>query len=108
MYDPEQLLPHRPPFLFIDRVVEIDDASIVAVRKFRQEEEFFAGHWELPRGEVAEVADTIDLPADLPAGACRLSLAVMDVDSAEPVIRLGIKGRAKDGWYPLSELQVAK
>ena len=70
--------------------------------------EFFAGHWELPRGEVADVADTIELPADLPAGACRLSLAVVGVDSAEPVIRLGIRGRAEDGWYPLSELQVAK
>ena len=70
--------------------------------------EFFDKPWELPRGEVVAVADTIALPEDLPAGACRLSLAVVGVDSAEPAIKLGIKERAEDGWYPLSELHVAK
>ena len=70
--------------------------------------DFLAGEWELPRGPVAEVTDTIDLPRDLPAGRWRLSLAVVGVETAEPAIRLGIAGRAKDGWYPLSELHVAK
>ena len=39
------LLPHRPPFLFIDRVMSIDERAIVATRVFRPEEEFFRGHF---------------------------------------------------------------
>lgn len=40
------LLPHRPPFLFVDRVVKLDlNLSIVAERALRPEEPFFAGHF---------------------------------------------------------------
>jgi 3-hydroxyacyl-[acyl-carrier-protein] dehydratase len=42
---PTDVLPHRPPFLFIDRVLECTDTSIRAVRTFRPDEEFFAGHF---------------------------------------------------------------
>ena len=40
-----QVLPHRPPFLFIDRVVELAPERIRAVRTFRADEPFFAGHF---------------------------------------------------------------
>ena len=43
--EPKALLPHRPPFLFIDRVVSVTEAEIVAVRMFRPEEDFFRGHF---------------------------------------------------------------
>jgi len=69
---------------------------------------FYAGSCELPPGKVVDVADTIALPADLAPGAYRLSLAVVAANSTDPVIRLGIKGRAKDGWYPLSRIDVRK
>lgn len=39
------ILPHRPPFLFIDRVVELGDDRVVAVRTFQPEEPFFQGHF---------------------------------------------------------------
>jgi 3-hydroxyacyl-[acyl-carrier-protein] dehydratase len=42
---PIDVLPHRPPFLFIDRVVEASETSIKAVRTFRADEEFFKGHF---------------------------------------------------------------
>jgi UDP-3-O-[3-hydroxymyristoyl] N-acetylglucosamine deacetylase / 3-hydroxyacyl-[acyl-carrier-protein] dehydratase len=42
---PADLLPHRPPFLFIDEVLACDDAGIRAVRLFRPEEDFFRGHF---------------------------------------------------------------
>jgi hypothetical protein len=70
--------------------------------------DFYAGSCELPRGKVVDVADTIALPADMAPGTYRLSLAVVEGESAEPVVRLGIKGRAKDGWYPLSEIRVRR
>ena len=39
-------IPHRDPFLFVDRVIELEKGSrIVAHRTFGPEEEFFKGHF---------------------------------------------------------------
>ena len=43
--DVREVIPHREPFLFIDRVVEMADRKIVAVRTFREDEPFFKGHF---------------------------------------------------------------
>ncbi len=40
-----QTIPHRPPFLFIDEVVEKDDQSILAKRFVPETEAFFQGHY---------------------------------------------------------------
>lgn|SRR5678816_746578 len=39
------VLPHRAPFLFIEQVVELTEDRVVAVRTFRPDEPFFAGHF---------------------------------------------------------------
>jgi len=40
------MLPHRPPFLFVDRVTSLDPhKAIVAERLLRGEESYFAGHF---------------------------------------------------------------
>ena len=39
-------IPHRPPFLFVDRVVELSDDKIIAERKLRNDEFFFKGHYQ--------------------------------------------------------------
>ncbi len=70
--------------------------------------EFFKAPPDLPPGPVAKVADTLSVPDDAPAGACVLSVAVVGQQAAEPVVRLGIKGRAADGWYPLSKIEVVR
>lgn len=41
----ERRIPHRPPFLFLDRVVEIGEDRIVAEREVRADEPHFAGHY---------------------------------------------------------------
>jgi 3-hydroxyacyl-[acyl-carrier-protein] dehydratase len=43
--DVREVIPHRDPFLFIDRVVEMEGRRIVAVRTFRADEPFFQGHF---------------------------------------------------------------
>lgn len=40
-----EILPHRPPFLFVDEVMEISDTRIVAKKHVRADEYFFAGHF---------------------------------------------------------------
>jgi 3-hydroxyacyl-[acyl-carrier-protein] dehydratase len=40
------ILPHRPPFLFVDRVIALEPyQAIVAERTLRPEEAFFQGHF---------------------------------------------------------------
>src|SRR4051812_35093443 len=39
------LIPHRPPFLFVDEIVSADADSLVARRTFRADEAFYAGHY---------------------------------------------------------------
>lgn len=40
-----RLLPHRPPFLLIDRIVELGDEQVVALKNVTINEPFFAGHF---------------------------------------------------------------
>jgi len=39
------LIPHRPPFLFVDRILSADTDSLVAERTWRAEEDFYRGHY---------------------------------------------------------------
>ncbi len=39
------ILPHRPPFLLIDRVIELDDQHVVALKNVTVNEPFFVGHF---------------------------------------------------------------
>ena len=43
--DVKKFLPHRDPFLFIDKVVEISDKIIIAERYISPKETFFKGHF---------------------------------------------------------------
>jgi hypothetical protein len=70
-------------------------------------EEFFKEPADLPPGEVIDVADSIQLPHDLSPGTYTLSIAVVGPDT-EPILRLGIKGRSEDGWYPLSTVTISR
>lgn len=45
MEDIYQSIPHRPPFLFVDEIVEIKENSAVCKRTLRAEEFFFEGHY---------------------------------------------------------------
>ena len=38
-------IPHREPFLFVDRIIELTDEKIIAERLLQQEEFFFKGHY---------------------------------------------------------------
>jgi hypothetical protein len=71
-------------------------------------EEFFTQPADLPPGDVNEAQDTMPVPGNLALGEYNLSIAVVREKSEEPVVRLGIKGRADDGWYPLSKIEVMK
>ena len=39
------LLPHRPPFLLIDRIIEMSDRHVVGLKNVTMNENFFVGHF---------------------------------------------------------------
>jgi 3-hydroxyacyl-[acyl-carrier-protein] dehydratase len=41
----QDLIPHRPPFLFVDEIVSETDDGLVARRTWRAEEDFYKGHY---------------------------------------------------------------
>ncbi len=45
MKEIEQLLPHRKPFLFVDKLIEVSEERIVGERTYTAEEFFFPGHF---------------------------------------------------------------
>ena len=40
-----ELIPHRPPFLFVDEIVSESADGLVAQRTLRADEEFYKGHY---------------------------------------------------------------
>ena len=45
MQDIKSLIPHREPFLFVDRIEKADENEIIGYRKFNRNEFFFKGHF---------------------------------------------------------------
>ncbi len=39
------MLPHRPPFLFLDRIIELSDKHVVGMKNVTMNEPFFVGHF---------------------------------------------------------------
>ncbi len=70
-------------------------------------EEFFKEPADLPPGEVIDVADSINCPTIF-AGNLRLVHRRCWHRRHQPIVRLGIKGRSEDGWYPLSRVNISR
>lgn len=45
MTEVEKLIPHRPPFLFVDEIVSHEGDSLVSRRTWRADEYFYQGHY---------------------------------------------------------------
>ncbi len=41
----QNILPHRPPFLLIDRVLDLTDRSVIAMKNVTMNEPYFVGHF---------------------------------------------------------------
>lgn len=41
----QKILPHRPPFLLVDKIIEMTDRSVLAVKNVTMNEAFFIGHF---------------------------------------------------------------
>lgn len=41
----QELLPHRPPFLFVDKILDLNDTHVVGMKNVTMNESFFVGHF---------------------------------------------------------------
>lgn len=69
-------------------------------------EDFFEQPKDLPPGEVNVVNDSLQLPPNIAPGEYTLSVGIVGAKDENPVVKLAIAGRAKDGWYPVSKIQI--
>jgi 3-hydroxyacyl-[acyl-carrier-protein] dehydratase len=77
----EAAIPHRPPMLLVDEVVERTENRIVARKTFREDEFFFQGHY--PGQPI--VPGVILCEASMQAGAILLSQHMPADGSGVPV-----------------------
>ncbi len=40
-----EIIPHRPPFLLVDRILELDERHAIGLKQVSIDEPFFAGHF---------------------------------------------------------------
>lgn len=64
-----QAIPHRPPFLFVDEILEVTEDQIICQKTFTGKEAFFQGHYP----DFPLVPGVLLCEAALQAGAVFLS-----------------------------------
>lgn len=52
------------------------------------------------------IEDTFLVPRSIPAGSYQLDVAIVELRTQRPAIKLAIAGRQIDGWYPVSRIEV--
>lgn len=73
-------------------------------------DEFFKAPPDLPPGPVYTVSDSVALPRELRPGAYALAVGIVGEQGTEgkvPIVKVAIKGRSEDGWYPVGKLRVS-
>lgn len=87
-----KLIPHRPPMLLVDEILESDETSVVCQKTFHADEYFFQGHYP----EFAIVPGVILVEACCQAGAVLVSRMIGEVeDSHVPVLTRVDKAKFK-------------
>jgi len=89
-----RVLPHRPPFMFVDRILKIDGDKIVGVKNVTINEGFFAGHFPghpiftgvLQLEAMAQVAGILLLKRIAQESQVAYFMAAEDVKWRKPVL----------------------
>jgi 3-hydroxyacyl-[acyl-carrier-protein] dehydratase len=80
----EQILaaiPHRPPFLLVDEIVEWEESRVVCTKVFSGNEDFFAGHYP----DFPLVPGVLLCEAAMQCGAILLSKHFANIENKIPV-----------------------
>ncbi len=75
-------IPHRPPFLFVDKIVELTATKIKATKEIGSQEAFFKGHY--PGNPI--MPGVLTCESIFQTGAILLSSIIGDVGDGTPVL----------------------
>ena len=82
MEDVLNAIPHRPPFLFVDKIVELTEAKIKTTKVISPDEPFFKGHYPgNPLMPGVLICESI-----FQTGAILLSNIISDISDGIPVL----------------------
>src|ERR1043166_3873376 len=81
------LIPHRPPFLFVDEIVSESPDGLVAKRTWRSDEDFYKGHYP----GVPITPGVILCESVFQAAACYLSMKTRAAEKASEGVPLLVK-----------------
>ena len=95
-------IPHRPPFLFVDSIVELTDTKIKTTRKARADEEFFKGHY--PGNPI--MPGVLVCEAIFQSGAILLSRIIGQVGEGVPVLARINNAKFKNMVKPGDTLEI--
>ena len=101
----EQILkaiPHRPPFLFVDKIVELTQTKIKATKEISPEEPFFKGHY--PGNPI--MPGVLICESIFQTGAILLSSIIGDVSDGIPVLTRVSNARFKNVVKPGALLEL--
>jgi 3-hydroxyacyl-[acyl-carrier-protein] dehydratase len=91
----QNLLPHRYPFLMVDRVIEINPGkNIIGIKNLSMNEEFFQGHFPgnpimpgvLMVEALAQVAGILALQSGAPGGKAVYFMSIEKAKFRRPVV----------------------
>ena len=75
-------IPHRPPFLFVDKIVEVTENRIKTTKEISPEEPFFKGHY--PGNPI--MPGVLICESIFQSGAILLSSVIGDISDGIPVL----------------------
>jgi len=89
-----KILPHRPPFLLVDRVLKVEGNKIVAVKNVTMNEPYFAGHFPghpimpgvLQLEAIAQVAGIVLLKSTEKVSQMAYFMSAEEVKWRKPVV----------------------
>jgi len=79
-------MPHRPPFRFIDEILELDDEHIVAAYRFPADADFYRGHF--PGNPVTPGVLLLEAMAQAGVVAHGIYLVGRDAPGGPPLLTL--------------------
>lgn len=102
MEDVLKAIPHRPPFLFVDKIVELTETTIKTTKEISLEEPFFKGHY--PGNPI--MPGVLICESIFQTGAILLSNIISDISEGTPVLTRISNAKFKNIVRPSATLEI--